>query len=442
MISSSVIASYRRQFLEHTARWSVREPAWLSLLRREAFERFLDRGFPTTNDEDWRFTSVAPLAAMEFSLGRGREEALQLSSPLGDVWERYEMVFVNGHFTPEHSGVGTLPGGIVLESFATALESHPDELEAVLTLNPAEGATVFADLNRAFLGDGAFVMVPEGVVLEKPIHIVHVSSSATGVSEAAEQRPVVSHPHLIVLAERGAHLRLVESYVSFGGNPRFTNAAAEIVAAGGANVDHYRIQTENESAFHVGSQRLLQAEGAVIQDHSVSLGGRFARLDIHSLLDGHGADLTLNGLYVVKGTQHVDHHTVIDHRKPHGTSRELYKGVLDGEASGVFNGRIIVRPGAQKTNAQQTNKNLLLSEGALVNTNPQLEIEADDVKCAHGATIGQLDKDALFYLRSRGIGPEEATGILTRGFIADLSDRIRIPAVREAVRRYVFAEAA
>jgi Fe-S cluster assembly protein SufD len=180
----------------------------------------------------------------------------------------------------------------------------------------------------------------------------------------------------------------------------------------------------------------------VLQDHSLSLGARLSRIDIASLLDGEGADLTLNGLYVVKGTQHVDHHTVIDHKKPHGTSRELYKGVLSDSASGVFNGRIIVRPGAQKTNAQQTNKNLLLSEEALVNTNPQLEIEADDVKCAHGATIGQLDKDALFYLRSRGIGREEATSILTRGFIADLSERIRIAAVRDAMRRFVFAEAA
>jgi Fe-S cluster assembly protein SufD len=434
--SSGVIDSYRRQFLAHTERWNGREPSWLSLLRREAFERFLDRGFPTTNDEDWRFTSVAPLASTEFSLVRGAVEGAELSSPLGAQWDRYELVFVNGHFAPEHSGVGSLPEGVILENLAAALESHPDELEAVLTLDPSEGATVFSDLNSAFLGDGAFVLLSEGVALEKPIHIVHVSAPAS------HGRPIVSHPHHVILAERGARMVLVESYFGDGGSASFTNAAAEIVAADGANVDHYRIQAESDTTFHVGSQRLLQARGAVLQDHSLSLGGRIARLDIHSLLDGEGADLTLNGLYVVKGTQHVDHHTVIDHRKPHGTSRELYKGVLDGAASGVFNGRIIVRPGAQKTNAQQTNKNLLLSGEALVNTNPQLEIEADDVKCAHGATIGQLDREALFYLRSRGIGPEEAAGILTRGFIADLSERIRVGAVREAVRRHVFAEAA
>ncbi len=437
MSPSSIIESYRKQFVEHAGRWSGREPAWLSFVRREAFERFLDRGFPTTDDEDWRFTNVAPLAAMEFSLDKNSGEGLEaLSTHLGEDWKRYEMVFVNGRFAPEHSGVGKLPEGVVIESLASALESHPEELEAVLTLSPAEGATAFSDLNRAFLSEGAFVMVGEGVVVEHPIHLVHVSSSA------AAARPVMSHPHHVVMVESRAQLRLVESYLGSDGPPSFTNAAAEIVVANGANVDHYRVQRESQTTFHVGSQRLLQAAGAVLQDHSLSLGGRIARLDIHGLLDGEGADLTLNGLYVVKGTQHVDHHTIIDHRKPQGTSRELYKGVLDDAASGVFNGRIIVRPGAQKTNAQQTNKNLLLSEEALVNTNPQLEIEADDVKCAHGATIGQLDKDALFYLRSRGIGPEEATAILTRGFIADLSERIRIAAVRDAMRRFVFAEAA
>jgi Fe-S cluster assembly protein SufD len=432
----SAIDSFRRQFLEHAGRWHGQEPSWLSLVRREAFERFLDRGFPTTNDEDWRFTSVAPLTSMEFSLdaGNGREHGSSLvRSHLGEDWKRHEIVFVNGRFSPELSAIGELPPGVVVESLASALESYPEEVEAVLSLIPPASATVFSDLNRAFLADGAFVLVPEGVVVERPVHIVHVSSA---------ERPAVSHPHHIVLLERGAELRLVESYLGDDGPSYFTNAAAEIVAASGANVDHYRIQREGESTFHVGSQRLLQAAGAVLQNYSLSLGARIARVDIHSLLDGEGADLTLNGLYVVKGTQHVDHHTVIDHKKPHGTSRELYKGVLDDAASGVFNGRIIVRPGAQKTNAQQTNKNLLLSEEALVNTNPQLEIEADDVKCSHGATIGQLDKDALFYLRSRGIGREEATSILTRGFIADLSERIRLAPVRDAVRRFVFAEAA
>jgi Fe-S cluster assembly protein SufD len=432
----SAVDSYRRQFLEHASERLKWEPSWLSLLRRESFERFLERGFPKTSDEDWRFTTVGPLAAMEFSAsarGSSEEAESQLTAHLGEVWKRHEIVFVNGRFAPELSALGGVPRGVSVTSLASALEEHPEDLEAVLSLGPPEGATPFHDLNLALFEDGAFVLVREGVVVERPIHIVHVTLGA---------RPVASHPHHVVLVERGAEARIVESYVGGKGVPSFTNAAAEVVAGSGANVDHYRLQREGGSAFHIGSVRLLQADGAVLQNHSLSLGARLARVDIASLLDGEGADLTLNGLYVVKGNQHVDHHTVIDHKRPRGTSRELYKGVLDDAASGVFNGRIVVRPGAQKTNAQQTNKNLLLSEEALVNTNPQLQIEADDVKCAHGATIGQLDRDQMFYLRSRGIGFDEARSILTRGFIADLSDRIRIEAVQDAVRRLLLPEAA
>jgi Fe-S cluster assembly protein SufD len=429
------VDSYRRQFLEHAGGRLQEEPSWLSLLRRESFERFLDRGFPTTSDEDWRFTSVAPLVAMEFKAAGSPGEDVEslLRAHIDDGWKRHEIVFVNGRFAPELSALGGIPQGVVVEGLKTALESHPEDVEAVLCLNHAFGMNVFHDLNRAFFEDGAFVLVPEGVVVERPIHIVHVSSATM---------PAVSHPRHIVLVERGAQVRLVESYVGDEELSYFTNAATDVVAGSGANIDHYRIQREGGSAFHIGTERLLQAEGAVLQNHSLSFGARLSRIDIASLLDGEGSDLTLNGLYVVKGNQHVDHHTLIDHKKPHCTSRELYKGVLDDTASGVFNGRIVVRPGAQKTNAQQTNKNLLLSEEALVNTNPQLEIGADDVKCGHGATIGQLDKDALFYLRSRGIGLEEARGILTRGFIADVSERIRIAAVKDALRRLLLAEAA
>jgi Fe-S cluster assembly protein SufD len=438
-VTSRVVESYRQQFLEQAACASGQEPSWLSFLRREAFERFLDRGFPTTSEEDWRFTSVAPLASMEFSLGASpslEEAASLLRSHLGNSWKRHEIVLVNGRYSPELSRLEGLPPDVVVSSLARALENHTEELHSVLTLAPPDGSTVFLDLNRAFLADGAFVRVPEGVVVEEPIHLVHLTTRANAETRAA------SHPHHVVLVERAAELRLVESYLGSGGSPYFTNTAIDLVAADGSSVDHYRIQREGASAFHLGHERLLQASQAALKNHSISLGARIARVDIASLLEGEGADLTLNGLYVVKGRQHVDHHTVIDHLKPRGTSRELYKGVLDDTSSGVFNGRIIVRPGAQKTNAQQTNKNLLLSDEALVNTNPQLEIEADDVKCAHGATIGQLDKDALFYLRSRGIGREEARSILTRGFMADLSDRIGIAAVRDAMRRFLFAEAA
>jgi Fe-S cluster assembly protein SufD len=427
---------YRAAFFEHVTRVRHQEPTWLSLLRRDAFERFLERGFPTTDEEDWRFTSVAPLAATSFALAQG------LPVPAGSSidearyspdWARHELVFVNGLYVEELSSPAVLPDNVVVESLSRALDTHADELEAVLSLPGSDSRTIFSDLNLAFLDDGAFVFVPENTSVDVPIHLVfHTAVSA----------PAVSHPRTVVLVERGARVSIVESYVGSEGSVYFTNTASDVLAAGGASVDHYKIQRESRSSFHVGSHRFLQARGTTLQNHSVSLGARLARNDIHSLLDGEGADLTLNGLYVVGGSQHVDHHTLIDHKEPHCTSRELYKGVLDDASSGVFNGRIIVRGHAQKTNAQQSNKNLLLSEDALVNSNPQLEIHADDVKCAHGATIGQLDKESLFYLRSRGIGLEEARNILTRAFMADVSDRIRIAAVRDAMRALVFPEAA
>jgi Fe-S cluster assembly protein SufD len=437
---SSVVDSYREQFLEHAGRFRGREPAWLSLLRGESFERFLDQGFPTTDEEDWRFTSVAPLAATSFMLASLSRSRAKSSEALAFVrshtvtnWKRHEMVFVNGIFAPELSSIGKLPQGVVITSLSHALETHVDEVEAVLGLPPVEGTTVFADLNRAFLEDGAFVYVPEGILVEEPIHLVFLTSVP---------KPAVTHPHNLVMVERGGDARIVETYLGDDGTEYFTNAVSEIVGGNGASIDHYKIQREGIRSFHFSSQRLLQARSARLQDLSLSLGARLARNDIHTLLDGEGSDLTLNGLYIVHGAQHVDHHTVIDHKAPHCTSRELYKGVLDGNSSGVFNGRIIVRPEAQKTNARQTNKNLLLSEEALVNSNPQLEINADDVKCAHGATIGQLDKDALFYLRSRGIAYEEARRILTRAFMAEVSENIRIDALRDAVRGLVLTEAA
>jgi Fe-S cluster assembly protein SufD len=436
MTTHAGVEPYRRHFLDNASRWHGREPGWLSLLRREAFERFLDRGFPSTSEEDWRFTSVAALAATGFSLAgepaAGVAEEL-LRERLPAKWKRHELVFVNGRFVEEMSALGELPEGVVVSSLSRALESHPGEVEAVLNVAPPEGSTAFSDLNRAFLSDGGFVFVPEGAALEAPIHLVFVTAGG---------ERTVSHPHSLVLVDRGGQAKVVESYLGPAGATYFTNAASEVVAVDGAVVDHYKVQRESASAFHVGSHRFLQAKGSTIGDHSLSFGARLARNDLHALLDGEGSDLTLNGLYVVRGTQHVDHHTLIDHKEPQCTSRELYKGVLDDESSGVFNGRIVVRKKAQKTNAQQTNKNLLLSEDALVNTNPQLEINADDVKCSHGATIGQLDKEALFYLRSRGIGLSSARAILTRAFIADVAERIRIDSLRDAMRGLLAARAA
>lgn len=434
MVSS--IDRFRSQFLELRAAQTDDEPGWLGLVRKNALERFLDKGFPTTRDEEWRFTNVAPLSAASFTLSvlpsadaEGDAKALKKRFEIGKL-ESHEIVFVNGRVSKELSSLGEIPDGVVVSSLADALASsaRAEILQPILSRGSGDD-TPFFDLNEAFLTDGAFIRVPRGVVLERPVHLVFLTSSGD---------PVVTHPRNVIIGEAESQLRIIESYGGPPGALYWTNAVSQVVAHESAVIEHYKLQRESASAFHMASLGYVQEKNATVSNYSLSLGARLARHDIRTELDGEGADVTLNGLYVVKDSQHVDHHTVIDHRVPHCTSRELYKGVLDDASSGVFNGRVIVRADAQKTDSRQSNKNLLLSDDALVNTNPQLEINADDVKCAHGATIGQLDPEAMFYLRSRGIAKNDARRILTRGFMADVSDRIRLAAVRDTLRRLLF----
>ncbi len=430
------IERYESQFRELFGKASG-EPPWLAQARRAALDRFLEKGFPRTDQEEWRFTNVASLSATAFDPAKpvdgGPATALLEELRFGE-WKRHELVFVNGRFEEKLSSLGELPEGVVVEPLARALVDRGDVLESVLGEREGGDETPFYELNRAFIVDGAFVHVPKNVVVEEPLHLVFLTVSG--------ERTIVSHPVNVVLAEAGSQIRIVETYGGLEGEVYLTNAVTEIRAEESAVVDHYKVQRESSAAFHIATSSFVQKRNATLSNYSLSLGARLARNDIWALLDGEGTDVTLNGLYVVRGTQHVDHHTVIDHKRPHGTSRELYKGILDDAASGVFNGRIIVREDAQKTDSEQQNRNLLLSRDALVNTNPQLEINADDVKCAHGATIGQLDSEALFYLRSRGIDLEQARKILTRAFMADISERIRIAAVRDRLGEILFAEAA
>jgi Fe-S cluster assembly protein SufD len=426
----------REQFLERRAVQppaDYDEPGWLGLVRTNAFERFLERGFPTSRDEEWRFTNVSPLTSLSFALPSGDREAASLKDRFA-LRDSHELVFVDGRLSQELSSPGELPDGVILTSLADALAEHADMLQPVLSQSGGDD-TPFFDVNEAFLSDGACVYVPKGIVLERPIHLLFLTASEP--SEA-----VVTHPRNVIIGEPASQLQLVETYAGEDGALYWTNAVTQVAASAGAIIDHYKLQRESATAFHTSSLGYVQERDATVSHHSLSLGARLARHDIRTELDGEGANVTLNGLYVVGGNQHVDHHTVIDHRVPQCTSRELYKGVLDDASSGVFNGRVIVRADAQKTDSRQSNKNLLLSDDALVNTNPQLEINADDVKCAHGATIGQLDPEAMFYLRSRGIAQNDARRILTEGFMADVSDRIRLTAVRDTLRQLLFSKAA
>jgi Fe-S cluster assembly protein SufD len=401
--------------------------AWLGRIRKDAFARFRALGLPTTREENWKYTNVAPIGKTAFrraaaaphdARGERIDSALL---PLPGA----RLVFVNGRFRRDLSSTHGLPAGVVVASLAETLASHPDWLEPHIARHAAFEDQAFVALNTAFVDDGAFVRVPARATVEQPIHLCWVSTE-TG-------RPIVSHPRNLVLVGSGAQATIVESYVGFAAEPYFTNAVSEVVAEDGAIVEHVKLQRESASAYHVATLQLLQARSANVTSHSIALGGALVRNDLNSVLGGEGAETLLNGLYVLSGKQHVDNHTMLDHAKPHCASRELYKGVLDAHARGVFYGRIIVRPGAQKTDAKQTNKNLLLSDDALVNTMPQLEIYADDVKCTHGATIGRLDENSLFYLRSRGIGEADARRILIHAFIGEMIGRIKAESVRRAV---------
>ncbi|MBI3951555.1 MAG: Fe-S cluster assembly protein SufD [Acidobacteria bacterium] len=423
------VAEEKDIYLSHFARLeaelSAQAPSWLHSIRQAAMDRFAQLGFPTTRKEDWRFTNVAPIVKIPFQL-TGSDSKPVIAQTLQHFtfgqWVCHQIVFINGHFSQELSSLGSLPKGVLVQGLGTILTSDPERLLPHLARYASWEEHAFVALNTAFIEDGAFVYIPKGMVVEDPIHLLFISTG--------DQQPTISHPRTLIVAEANSQAKIVQSYVGLEGSVYFTNAVTELEAGENAVIDHYKLQRESVNAFHIATLQVHQERSATVSNFSLSLGGALARHDVNVVLDGEGAECTLNGFYVVRGRQHVDHHTRIEHAKPHGTSREFYKGILDEHARGVFDGTIVVQPGAQKTDAQQTNKNLLLSTDALVNTNPRLQIFADDVKCSHGATIGQLDADAIFYLRSRGLSLTTAREILTYAFANDITSRIKIGPLR------------
>jgi Fe-S cluster assembly protein SufD len=411
------------------------EPAWLGMRRAAAMARFEEVGFPTTRDEDWRHTSVAPISRTAFRLADDRDAAGVREEDLaavvfGHAFDGHQIVFVDGRYAPELSDAPQRDG-VVIRSLREVLDDQPQLVEAWLGRHAEPTASAFAALNTAFLSDGAFVSVPAGTVLREPIHVVFYSTRGGSLE------PTVSHPRVFALVGRGAQATLVESYGGTEDEAYFTNAVSEVVLEDGAVVEHYRIQRESERAFHVGTLGLFQGRASNLTSHAVVMGAELSRLDVRQLFGGEGGECVLNGLFMVAGTQHADIHTWVDHAQPHCTTRELYKGVLDGKSRGVFVGKVFVRPGAVKTDAQQTNKNLLLSKEALVDSLPQLEILNDDVKCKHGSTTGQLDALALFYLRSRGVGEAAARSLLTYAFASDVVMRMKVEALRTGLAEHL-----
>jgi len=408
-------------------------PPWLRALREGAMARFAALGFPTTKQEEWRFTSVQPIAETVFALPHAPRADAPSARTIAALElceaRRHLVVFVNGRYSGALSSIAGLPVGVRVGSLAEAVRAEGDLVRRHLGTAAPAGERPFAALNTAFLLDGGFVHVPAGVHMEEPVQFLYLSVPGTA--------PIVSHPRSLVIVDAGARCAIVETYAAYGEGAYFTNAVSELVIGDGGRLDYYRIQREGDRAYHVATTASVQGRDSVYNAHPIALGGALARHDIHVVLNGENGYSLLNGLYILGGRQHADHHTTIDHAQPHCESHEYFNGVLDERAHGVFNGRIIVRPGAQRTDSKQTNNNLVLSEEARADSQPQLEIYADDVKCTHGATLGPIDEKAMFYLKSRGIAAAEARSLLTYGFGAEIIDRMEIAPLQAQLDRLV-----
>jgi len=425
-----LVAAYRA----FAANGASGAPAWLKDLREGAIARFDALGFPTTKQEAWRFTNVAALTETAFDLAHPASRIPQLAEIqpflLGDG---PRLVFVNGFLVRSLST--PLSDGVRLDGLAQALVDTPDLVRQHLSKYAAFTDRPFAALNTAFVHDGAFVYVPAKVTIEEPIQLLFLTTPVDG-------ERVVAHPRNLIVLEREARATVVETYASLEDGVYWTNAVTEVVVGDGARVDCYRVQRESDQAYHVAVTDVHQGRDTTVNVHAVAFGAALARHDLRGTLAGPGGYLILNGLYVLAGEQHADHHTAIDHAAPHCESHEYFNGVLDGRSRGIFNGRIIVRPGAQKTDSKQTNNNLLLSGEAHADSQPQLEIYADDVKCTHGSTVGPLDPKALFYLRSRGIGEVDARRLMTYGFAAEILNRMDVAPLRAQLDEIVRARLA
>jgi Fe-S cluster assembly protein SufD len=410
-------------------------PRWLEDLRSRGAARFAALGIPTVRDEEWRFTNVTALGSIDFLPAEPISGAAERLHGFAYTDAPVRLVIVNGRFDTTLSRTKGLPAGVQVGSLAAALKEQADVVQRYFGQLADFSSRSFAALNTAFVQDGAFIYLPDGAVLDTPIHIVYLSGADGGLK-------VIGHPRTLVVAGAGAQARIIESYIGASDETYFTNAVSEIFVGENAGIDHYKVQEESLDAYHIASLHAHTSRSSRFSSHSFTLGGKAVRNDVLVILDGEGGDCTLNGLYLADRDRLVDNHTTIDHAKPHCGSHEVYKGILGGASRAVFNGKIIVRQDAQKTDAKQTNRALLLTNGATINTKPQLEIFADDVKCTHGAAIGQIDEDAIFYLRTRGLTYAEARDMLIHAFAGQVLDGVKIQPLRDALEAELFEQLA
>ena len=410
------------------------QPEWLAALHRAGLARFTELGIPTPDHEDWRFTNLAALAKLPLEpLFEGAvTEAVTalLARQTFTKLPGHRLVFINGHYAAAFSIVGPLPPGVQVTNLAAALAADPAFIQAQLGATAATENNPFTALNQAFFRDGGFVHVPAGVTLPGPVQIMHVST--------AEKTGATLQPRNLIVAGANSKLTVIESYKSVSPAAYFTNAVTELVAGDNATVEFVKYQNKGAEAFHIGMIAAHLGRASNVRIHSFALGARLSRTNIRTQLAGEGLECILNGLYLTRGEQLADHHMIVEHAQPHCASHEYFNGILDDKSRGVFHGRIFVREIAQKTDAKQTNKNLLLSDDATADTKPQLEIYADDVKCTHGATIGQLNQESIFYLRSRGIGTDTARRMLIHAFAGEIIERVQHEAAREELSQVVW----
>jgi len=432
--SSSLIApqeSIKRE------RWQ-KHSLWLSAIRADGRGLFEKMGLPNLRQEEWKYTDVSGLGKQTFSsptplahpLPGSVLQDMLFSRPLSPL----RLVFVNGFYSPSLSQAAGLPAGVEIGSLGETLNRNHPLLEKHLAAYAKPEENSFVALNNAFIEDGAFVYIPEGIRLNHPVHLVYISTKS---SKNKDDKPGAHHPRNLVIAEKGAAVTLIEDYVGNSSSPYLNNPVTEIVVDDSAEVDHYKLQRESKEALHIATIEVLQGKGSHFSSNSVTFGGLLTRNNIHSYLAGTGSSCTFNGLFIIKDTQHVDNHTLIRHSAPDCRSSELYHGILDDRARGVFNGKIYVEADARKTDSQQTSRSLMLSNDSRVDTKPQLEIFADDVKCNHGATVGQIDTNALYYLRSRGVAAADARKMLTLGFGQQVTSRFKLEPLREAVESFL-----
>ncbi|MDQ1639400.1 MAG: Fe-S cluster assembly protein SufD [Pyrinomonadaceae bacterium] len=403
------------------------ESSWLDRLRENAMERFAELGFPSVKEEEWKYTNVAAIARTNFQPASPSAGATQLDAELkqlGSVPEARssQLVFVDGILRNDLSSLGALSQQVVAIDLDQALadERYSEIVRAHLARQADYVVNGFTALNTAFINRGAFVYIPKGVLVAAPIHLMFIAQSEN----------TANFPRVLIVAEENSSATIVENYVSVEEARYLTSPVVEVVLAEGARLEHYKVQRESVEAFHVATTAVGLGRNSSYDTTTITFGAKLSRHDIVVNMDHEGAECWVDGLYLVTGDQHADTHSVIDHRQPNCTSHQLYKGILDGKSRAVFNGKVFVRHNAQKTDAMQTNKNLLLSNEARVDTKPQLEILADDVKCAHGAAVGQIDEEELFYLETRGLHPDLGRNLLTYGFAEEVIAKIKLDSIR------------